>query len=161
MLYKKYADILYSFAISQTKNKELSQDIVQETFLRLWKNRANLDSDGNIQALLFTIARHSIIDSFRKQIKQVEFEEYVKFYEHRLETSSSEEKIYYDEFIERFKRCKSKLSVRECEIFEMSREMNMPVGQIAEALKLSPQTVKNYITSSLKVFRQSLLKEQY
>lgn len=160
VIYNRYVDMIYSFCISQTKNKTVSQDIVQCTFMKLWDKRHSLDCNKNIQAFLFTIARHQIIDNFRKQIIKVEFEDYLNFCEQQPESTSVEDKIYYDEFLVRLKKSKSKLSHRECEIFEMSRKQNMPINQIAEALQLSPQTVKNHITASLKIFRKNLLEKK-
>lgn len=156
--YEKYADLIYSFALKQTKNKSAAQDIVQDTFMQLWKMRHNLDSEKNIQSLLFTIARHHIIDLFRKQVVEVDFEEYLDFCEKRSNNHGIEEKIYYDEFVAHLQKSKSLLSRRERKVYEMSREKNMTIQDIAEALKLSPQTVKNHITSTLKIFRQALLK---
>ena len=75
-LYMHYANKLYSFALVQTRNSALSEDIVQETFLKLWNTRGQLDCYGNVHALLFTIARNLIIDGFRKQIRQIDFEDY-------------------------------------------------------------------------------------
>lgn len=67
-LYIQYSNNLYSFVFAQIKNSTIAEDIVQETFLKLWNVREQLDSNGNIQALIYTIARNQIIDTFRKQI---------------------------------------------------------------------------------------------
>ena len=63
-IYEAYADRLYSFVLKQLKNRSLTQDIVQDTFLRLWDNRNQLNSFGNLQAFIFTIAKHQVIDYF-------------------------------------------------------------------------------------------------
>ncbi len=63
MLYNLYADRLYSFALVQTKSKQMAEDVVQDTFLKLWNNRTNLNCYGNVQALVFTMARNLIIDA--------------------------------------------------------------------------------------------------
>ena len=54
-IYEAYADRLYSFVLKQLKNRSLTQDIVQDTFLRLWDNRNHL----NMQtiALAFTMPK--------------------------------------------------------------------------------------------------------
>ena len=125
-IYEAYADRLYSFVLKQLKNRSLTQDIVQDTFLRLWDNRNQLNSFGNLQAFIFTIAKHQVIDYFRKQVNELQ--------------------------------SKKVLSQREHEIYELSREKHIPIKQIAEQLDLSEQTVKNYLTSALKILRSEMMK---
>ena len=160
MLYNLYADRLYSFALVQTKSKQMAEDVVQDTFLKLWNNRTNLNCYGNVQALVFTMARNLIIDAFRRQVANIDIEAYLKLHEALPSTASPEESLYFNETKEHLKQAKAKLSNKECKIYEMSREQDMPIKKIAQTLNLSPQTVKNYLTSTLKVFRSQLRREQ-
>ncbi len=159
IIYKHYADRVYSLCMAHTKNRNLSQDIVQDTFLKLWESRHRLDPDGNLQSLIFTIARHRIVDSFRKQVAQVQFEDYSMLSNLQTADPSPDRQLIYDDYVRRVEYCKQQLTRRESEIFEMSREKNLSVKDIAKILNLSPQTVKNHLTSSLKIFRSELLKE--
>ena len=160
MLYNLYADRLYSFALVQTKSKQMAEDVVQDTFLKLWNNRTNLNCYGNVQALVFTMARNLIIDAFRRQVANIDIEAYLKLHEALPSTASPEESLYFNETKEHLEQAKAKLSNKECKIYEMSREQDMPIKKIAQTLNLSPQTVKNYLTSTLKVFRSQLRREQ-
>ena len=160
MLYNLYADRLYSFALVQTKSKQMAEDVVQDTFLKLWNNRTNLNCYGNVQALVFTMARNLIIDAFRRQVANIDIEAYFNLHEALPSTASPEESLYFNETKEHLEQAKAKLSNKECKIYEMSREQNMPIKKIAQTLNLSPQTVKNYLTSTLKVFRSQLRREQ-
>lgn len=160
MLYNLYADRLYSFALVQTKSKQMAEDVVQDTFLKLWNNRTNLNCYGNVQALVFTMARNLIIDAFRRQVANIDIEAYFKLHEALPSTASPEESLYFNETKEHLEQAKAKLSNKECKIYEMSREQDMPIKKIAQMLNLSPQTVKNYLTSTLKVFRSQLRREQ-
>jgi RNA polymerase sigma factor, sigma-70 family len=160
MLYNLYADRLYSFALVQTKSKQMAEDVVQDTFLKLWNNRTNLNCYGNVQALVFTMARNLIIDAFRRQVANIDIEAYFKLHEALPSTASPEESLYFNETKEYLEQAKAKLSNKECKIYEMSREQDMPIKKIAQTLNLSPQTVKNYLTSTLKVFRSQLRREQ-
>ena len=160
MLYNLYADRLYSFALVQTKSKQMAEDVVQDTFLKLWNNRTNLNCYGNVQALVFTMARNLIIDAFRRQVANIDIDAYFNLHEALPSTASPEESLYFNETKEHLEQAKAKLSNKECEIYEMSREQDMPIKKIAQTLNLSPQTVKNYLTSTLKVFRSQLRREQ-
>ena len=129
---------------------------IQETFMKLWNMREQLDCYGNVNALIFTIARNLIIDSFRKQVAQLDFEDYRQACDKVSSFATPEEQLDYHESVDRIRQVKKLLSKRACQIYEMSREKNMPIQEIAESLNLSSQTVKNYLTSTLKIFRREL-----
>ncbi len=124
--------------------------------MKLWNTREQLDCYGNVHALLFTIARNLIIDSFRKQIAKIDFEDYQKAAKEISPWPSPHDQIEYQESIDRLQQSKKLLSKRECQIYEMSKEQHMPIQEIADSLNLSSQTVKNYLSSSLKLLRKKL-----
>ena len=157
-VYEAYADQLYRFVLKQLKNRSLTQDIVQDTFLRLWENRNQLNCFGNLRSLIFTIAKHQVIDHFRKQVNEPLFEDYMEYCENRESDVSPEDFLLYDEFRQQISLSKKMLSQREYEIYELSRERHIPIKQIAEQLNLSEQTVKNYLTSALKILRSKMMK---
>jgi len=158
-IYDIYADKLYGFAFAHTKSREMANDLVQETFLKLWTMRESLSVDGSLQALLFTMSHHKMIDTFRIQINKVEFEDYIEFSENvDLGDNAIEKKIYYDDFLKALKHCKRQLPNRQMEIFEMSRENGKSIEEIATQLKISEQTVKNQLTSAMKTLRTKLVK---
>lgn len=156
-IYEAYADRL-SFVLKQLKNRSLTQDIVQDTFLRLWDNRSQLNSFGNLQAFIFTIAKHQVIDYFRKQVNELQFEDFMEYCENQATDVSPEDILLYDEFLQQLQQSKKVLSQREHEIYELSKEKHIPIKQIAEQLDLSEQTVKNYLTSALKILRSEMMK---
>ena len=158
-IYEMYADKLYGFAFAHTKSREMANDIVQDTFLKLWTMRETLMEDRSLQALLFAITHHKMIDMFRTQINKVEFEDYIEYTESAyLDDNATEKKIYYDDFLKALKLCKSLLPLRQIEIFEMSRENGKSIEEIANQLKISEQTVKNQLTSAMKTLRTELVK---
>lgn len=158
-IYDMYADKLFGFVFAHTKSREMANDIVQETFLKLWTMRESLSMEGSLLAMLFTISHNKMIDTFRAQINKVEFEDYIEFSENaELKDNAIEKKIYYDDFLKALKLCKNLLPNRQMEIFEMSRENGKSIEEIASELKISEQTVKNQLTSALKTLRAELVK---
>ncbi len=66
LLYDHYADTLYGIAYKVTKNEELAQDVVQESFVKIWKNAHNYDSSkAKLFTWLFRITRNTAIDKLR------------------------------------------------------------------------------------------------
>ncbi|MEA4984319.1 ECF RNA polymerase sigma factor SigL [bioreactor metagenome] len=158
-IYDMYADKLYAFALAHTKSRQMSEDIVQDTFLKLWKIRKTINTEGSLQSLLFKISKNKIIDMFRSQINKVEFELYLSYMEENSNAEAeAERRLYYDDFYKALQLSKEQLSERQLEIFEMSREEGKSIEEIASELNLSEQTVKNQISSSLKKIRSQILK---
>lgn len=159
VLYEMYADRLYSFAFAHTKSRELSNDIVQETFLKLWLKRETISVEGSFQSFLFTITYNKLIDTFRSQINKIEFEDYIVYLDNnKLSESKTDQQLMYDDFLNALKVCKSSLTNRQLEIFELSREKGKSIEQIANGLNISEQTVKNQLTSALKILRTELYR---
>ena len=127
IIYNKYAGSLYGFVFGLTRSHGLSKDIVQETFIKVWTYRENIDPAKSFKSWLFKISHHLIIDEFRKRLKDPVFESYLD-YSDNLQISSSpsvEQKIDFDLFIDRLNKAKEKLTDRQKEIFELSKEMGM------------------------------------
>jgi RNA polymerase sigma-70 factor (ECF subfamily) len=65
-VYDRYADVVYAAAIRLTSDRQVAEEVVQETFLALW-NRAELFDPkvGSLAAWLHTIARNRTVDRLR------------------------------------------------------------------------------------------------
>jgi len=60
-----YADGLFRFALSRTRNSALAEDLVQETFAKVWVARNDIKQEKS-KSYLFTTVNRLIIDHFRK-----------------------------------------------------------------------------------------------
>lgn len=161
-LYNVYADSLYGFVLLHTKSVVQAEDIVQDTFLKLWHMRSSLSVEGSFKSMLFTIAKNHVIDVFRQQINRANFEDYIAFCEdENLSDNTSVDKIYYDDFLEKLAIAKQKLTPAQRNIFELSREEGLTNAEIAHNAGLSEQTVKNHLSATLKVLRAELLKYNF
>ncbi len=70
-LYDRYADAVYAAARRLTTDRQIAEEVVQETFLALW-NRAELfdPSAGSLAAWLHTIARNRTVDRLRSAARR-------------------------------------------------------------------------------------------
>ena len=66
LLYENYSDSLYGVILKVTRNEEIAEDALQETFVKVWKNAHKYDaSKAKLFTWLFRIARNTAIDKLR------------------------------------------------------------------------------------------------
>ena len=70
----EYADRLYRFVLKNIKEENSAQDIVQDTFTKLWEKHENVNF-SKVRSYLFTAAYHTLVDYTRKKKNLVEIEE--------------------------------------------------------------------------------------
>ncbi len=70
-----YSDRLFRFVVKSTKDHYFSEDIVQDSYEKLWKNHENVDG-AKVKSYLFTTAYHTMIDRLRKEKRMVPVEEF-------------------------------------------------------------------------------------
>lgn len=68
-----YSDNIFRFLLGNLKNKEFAEDIVQETYEKLWMKRGTVSYE-KVRAYLFTAAYHTMIDWIRKEKRIVSME---------------------------------------------------------------------------------------
>ena len=61
-----FSDGLFRFVLSNLRNRELAEDIVQESFVKVWERRNDIPME-KAKSYLFTTAYHTLIDQTRKK----------------------------------------------------------------------------------------------
>lgn len=73
VLYDQHSGALWSHVVRMTGDRAFAEDVVQETLLRAWRHPTVLDQSGSsARAWLFTVARHLVIDDWRKGRSRLE-----------------------------------------------------------------------------------------
>ena len=68
-----YADNLYRFVVKHTQNRMLSEDVVQETFAKVWEKHEGIEA-SKAKSYLFTTAYHQMIDALKKEKRTTGFD---------------------------------------------------------------------------------------
>ncbi|GAB6007803.1 RNA polymerase sigma factor [Dysgonomonas reticulitermitis] len=158
ILYEEYSGRLYGFVFSLTRSRSMANDITQETFIKVWINRENIDPSMSFKSYLFKISKNKIIDEFRKQINNPVFEDYMAYCDELYADGNDniEQTIDYDYFLQQLDNAKAKLTPRQREIFELSKEQRLPSSEIAQKLNISEQTIYNILSSAMKILRKEM-----
>lgn len=153
-----YSNRLFWFCLRYTKSRENAEEIVQDTFIKLWNNRTKIKHETTLKSLLYVMARNQMINAYRAQINSPIYEEYLN-YCNRTDCSvdDSHHLIEYDDFCNKLNRALDKLPKTQQAVFKHCKLEQMSNKEVAERLSLSEQTVKNQLSLCLKSLKIEII----
>ncbi|GAB1462267.1 RNA polymerase sigma factor [Pedobacter sp.] len=151
-IYQYFGPKVYRFAFSFLKEKQQSEEIVQETLIVLWENRQRFDESKALEPYLFTIAKRLVLDQLRKTLSTKSLRErlLVAMSEQHNET---EEQIIFSDMLVFAEKAINELPKQQQVVFKLSRIEGLSYDEIAERLNLSRNTVKNHLVVAAKRLR--------
>lgn len=149
-IYKEYSEILWSFLLKYKLEQQDAEDIVQQTFAKLWERRAQIDLDQNIKSYLITIAKNDIYNKIKHQIVQKKHKDYALNFQ-QIETQTDN-----NELTEILYRILEKIPEKRRKVYEMSRIEGYSNKEISEILNISNSTVENHINNSSSYIKKML-----
>jgi len=153
-LFVQFQPRLYRFLWLKTKSVEASEDIVQETFLKLWTGRKELKSGTNLEIFLFRIASNLATDLLRKDERHRELEAGHSPPDDALQ--ESEGVAEYNQLLEIIDKIVSNLPEAQRSAFLLSRYENLSHKEIAEVMNISIKTVEKHISKALQALKNKL-----
>ncbi|MCE7056249.1 sigma-70 family RNA polymerase sigma factor [Algoriphagus sp. AGSA1] len=157
-LYELFSVKVYNITRKMGLGHEDAEGVVQEVFLKIWKNRAKLDPELSINAYIFAILRSRVINQLKKQARFFAFQEYQIPLLQQVTNFSADSDLIYAEFHNLSLELIEKLPPAQRQIFKLRHLENKSVAEISEALNLSRRTVENHIFRSTKLFKEGLDK---
>jgi len=153
-LFKDYYALLCNYALRFVKDKNQSEEIVQELFCQLWENRKTLKIHTSIKAYLYKATYFNSLQVLRKRVVKTQYEEYIK--NNKPESSLPIDSVEEKEIHNIVNKTLANLPYRCSKIFKMSRFEDLKYHEIAEKLSISVKTVEANMGKALKAFRKSL-----
>lgn len=142
---------LLRYCYMKTKNKELAEDIVQDTYLKFWQNRSYQDI-GKEEAYLYTIARNLCMDAFRRPVCENIDEQPDLSDENALDAKQVVDRVAIDAALDR-------LTDNLREIVVLRYINDLAVNDVAKIVGISRFSVRRRLKESLKILRDYLQEE--
>lgn len=153
-LFNEWFDPVRSYIYYRSGDEELSTDIAQETFLKIWEKQLEPEK-GKEKGLLFKIAHDLFVSSYRKKKVADTYQQSLKF---NFNDSAVDEPLEYKELKENYEKALSLMPEKQRVVFLMSRVEELKYLEIAERLGLSVKAVEKRMNLAL-TFLKSRLKE--
>ncbi|HEY8938258.1 MAG TPA: sigma-70 family RNA polymerase sigma factor [Cyclobacteriaceae bacterium] len=147
-LYDRHAPKVRSIAYSKTNSIDGAQEIVQETFMRLWERRSSLVID-NLPNYLAIAVKYQVINYVKKKVT---VEKHNEFYRTFAKISAEEtlQAVELKNLYEELEKGISRLPEKTQVVFRLNRLEHKSIAEISEKLNLSQKAIKYHITRSLK-----------
>ncbi|WP_209857889.1 sigma-70 family RNA polymerase sigma factor [Chitinophaga sp. OAE865] len=157
MLFRRYVPQLRPLIMHLTKTTAVTDDIIQETFLRLWISRDKLPEIDVPRSWLLRIAFHLSFSWLRKQVVHHKaIDAITSDYTPEGPVTTTEETMVYNAMMKQVSAAVAQLPPQAKRIYLLSREKGLKIPEIASELSVSPSTVKNSLVRSLHFIRKQL-----
>lgn len=148
-LMNRYECRLVNFLNRYTGNRETAENLVQETFLRIYNNRNEYEPSAKFKTYIYRIATNLAIDEFRKKNRRKE-ELVDDFSQSESSSPNPHEKVEIGDRAERVRAGLMKLDEKHRAVIVMKWFDGMKYEQIAKVLGISVGTVKSRVHYALK-----------
>lgn len=154
LLYERYKKRLFGYFYKLNNDAQLSEDLVQNVFVRILKYRKKFIDKGTFSSWIFRIARNVYYDHYRKNKnlnnKTTSFEhdssKDLVFYEFDIDIDLNDEKELLQDALKQ-------LSVDQREVLILSKYQELPYKEIAVVLGCNEGAVKIKVFRALKELR--------
>ncbi|MEM8894342.1 MAG: RNA polymerase sigma-70 factor [Bacteroidota bacterium] len=145
---------LVLYANGLVGNLELSEDLVQEVFVKYWTKFNNVEDQSFARNYLYKSVHNAAIDHIRHQkVESRRLNSYLFFQE---QSTKIDDIIACDDIRRGINKVKQNLPERCLEVFQLSRDEGLTYGQIAKKMSISIKTVETQMCKALRVFRKEL-----
>lgn len=159
--YAHYSNLLRPFLLNYTRSENDVEDIIQETFVRVWLNRDRLPEIDNMGGWVYRIASRVYLDHIERDIKRRDRK--ASFGESMYGSGMvvSGERTHLNEVNNIIQGILNNLSEQKRNIFRLNRDMQLKPAQIAAQLSMPVGTVKNNLSAILREIREALAAAGY
>ena len=155
IIFDRYQRRIYTFSLKLLKSNDLAEEIVQESFLKLWLVGESLNKISNLEGYLVMIARNRIIDQIRLNEQQTRL---ITKHEQRWaeEHNETEEQILLRDARSLIDQTLQSLPRQQRQVYQLCHLEGLKYEEAAERLHISPLTVKSHMQQALRTLRERL-----
>lgn len=157
-LLNKFHRKLNAYALTLVNDHSMAQDIVQNVFLKTWKNRNKLNPEFSIQSFLYKSVYNEFINTYQQNKAMMLLQQkYVESLQQVVETTDENS---IERMLAIINREIQNLPPKCQKVFILSKKEGLTNIEIAEHLEISIKTVEAQISKAFKILKEKL-KDNY
>lgn len=157
-IYRHYYSSVQTQVLNLIHSPELSEDITQEIFLKIWESREKLPEIRSFKSYLFITARNHTINALKSASRsEAGMSEIIRHFD--IARNTTEDDVLSNEYLAFLRKKLDELPPRSREIFRMCREQSKSYEEVAAALGITRDAVKSRMMHAMKTLKNSVEKE--
>lgn len=157
ILYKLHLSALTRYIYLFTRSTELSEEIVQDVFVRIWEKKETLIAVHSFQAYLFKAAKNLLLDHLRKEQTISRFQNLNTPFADEC-TEQTDDNLIYGQYFAIAQEAISQLPEKRKQIFVLKTRDELSLDEIAEQLAISKSVVKKQLYAATYFVKEYLRK---
>ncbi|MDA3818723.1 MAG: sigma-70 family RNA polymerase sigma factor [Prolixibacteraceae bacterium] len=155
ILFDTYFDDVRRYVLYRSGNEDLATDIAQDTFMRIWEKKIDIDKK-RIKGLLFKIANDLFISQYRRD--KVAFN-FLNTFEPDKRSVTPEDEYSYHELKKAYEKALKSMPENQRAVFLMSRIDDLKYKEIADTLGLSVKAIEKRMNLALQHLKTSMAEK--
>ncbi len=156
-LYDRYGRLAYALILRVVRDGAIAEDLVQETFLRVWNRVQGFDAGrGGLGAWLLAVARNRAIDYLRSSAGRMRNTLELPETDYPALFADMEKDLLNSDRVRRVRVALEKLSENQRAVIELAYFEGLSQTEMAERLRQPLGTVKTWVRTALKSLREEL-----
>ena len=158
-IYRLYSNRLFGNLVKLLQSETEAQEILQEVFLKIWQNRAQIDPEKSFRSYLFKIAENKVFDFFRKAALQKRVQHQL-LHHSDIETTMVDRMLLDKENEQLLAKAIDQLPPQRKQVFVMVKLQGKTYKEVGDHLGISVSTISDHIVKATKSIRDYLTNSE-
>lgn len=161
-LFKEYYVPLCAYSRRYVGRKDIAEEIVSESFFKIWENRKKLEIHSSIKSYLFQAVANNSLHHLRKLKKEKKIDDYFSGIENEnigfseISENITEQSLLLQELNARIEDAISQLPPQQQIAFRLKRVEGKKNKEIAEEMGIALKTVEMHLSKAMLAMRENL-----
>ncbi len=154
-LYRRLHGRVFHYCFGLTKSKEVSEEILQEVFVKIWEKREQMDPERAVQALIYKMTRDLAFNYLKKAARDESLQ--VEIIAHFVYSNAlTESEVIYNDYWKFAETAIAQLPPQCLRVYRLRCEQGLSYEEIGEELSISKNTVKVQLVKAAKRIKSFL-----
>jgi RNA polymerase sigma-70 factor (family 1) len=160
VVYTTYLNNIYRYVYSICYTKETSEEIVQELFIKVWENRANLVNVTSLKPYLYKSAKNLLLNHINRSKIELKVFDLIELNKREEVNATTDSDLVYNDYYRIAQDAINLLPEKRRQIFRLRLNDDLSLDEIALRLSISKGVVKKQLYNGISFVRRYLNKHE-